>query len=32
MEKKKAFQEEYLQLLNDFEIDFNEHYIFKPIE
>lgn len=30
--KKTTFLEEYLQLLKDFEIDFNEHYVFKPIE
>jgi REP element-mobilizing transposase RayT len=30
--KSKDFQEEYLQLLKDFEIDFNENFIFKPIE
>lgn len=29
--KKKAFIEEYLKILQDFEIEFNEKYIFKPI-
>jgi REP element-mobilizing transposase RayT len=30
--KFKTFNEEYLELLKDFEIDFDEHYLFHPIE
>lgn len=30
--KTKTFTEEYLQLLKDFEIDFDNRYIFHPIE
>jgi REP element-mobilizing transposase RayT len=30
--KKKTFVEEYLKILKDFEIDYDERYIFKPIE
>lgn len=30
--KRKTFIEEYLKILKDFEIDFDERYIFKPIE
>ncbi|MEA1786062.1 IS200/IS605 family transposase [Arenibacter sp. GZD96] len=30
--KSKTFQEEYLQLLKEFHIEFDERYIFKPIE
>ncbi len=30
--RSKTFQEEYLQLLKDFEIDFENRYIFHPIE
>ncbi len=30
--KTKTFTEEYLQLLLDFEIDFDDRYIFQPIE
>lgn len=30
--KTKTFTEEYMQLLKDFNIDFEEHYIFKQIE
>ena len=29
--KKKTFIEEYLKILQDFEIEYNENYIFKPI-
>ena len=29
--KKKTFQEEYQILLNEFDVDFDERYIFKPI-
>jgi hypothetical protein len=29
--KKKTFIEEYLELLNDFEIDYDDRYVFKPI-
>jgi putative transposase len=27
----KTFSDEYLELLQEFKIDFNEHYLFKPI-
>jgi len=30
--KKKSFTEEYLDLLDEFEIDFDKRYIFKPID
>lgn len=30
--KSKTFNEEYLELLKDFEIDFDERYLFHPIE
>jgi putative transposase len=30
--KKKSFKEEYLELLNKFEIDFNEKYLFEWFE
>lgn len=30
--KKKFFIEEYLEFLKEFEIDYDERYIFKPIE
>lgn len=30
--KTKTFTDEYLQLLKDFEIDFDNRYIFQPIE
>jgi hypothetical protein len=30
--RKKTFNEEYLDMLRKFEIDFNEAYIFKPID
>ena len=30
--KTKSFQEEYLDLLREFEIEFDEKYIFKPVE
>lgn len=30
--KSKSFNEEYLELLKDFETEFNERYIFHPIE
>ena len=30
--KKKTFQEEYLEFLDKFDIDYDERYIFKPIE
>ncbi|MDO8896705.1 MAG: IS200/IS605 family transposase [Bacteroidales bacterium] len=29
---KKAFTEEYIELLNDFQIDYDERYFFKPVE
>ena len=29
--KKKTFVEEYLEMLNEFEIDYNDKYIFKPV-
>lgn len=31
-EHHKTFDEEYLDMLRKFEIDFNEAYIFKPID
>ena len=30
--RKKSFLEEYLALLEEFEVEFNEQYIFKPLE
>ena len=30
--RKKKFIEEYLELLKEFEIDYNERFIFKPID
>ena len=30
--KKKSFQEEYLGSLNEYEIEYDERYIFKPID
>ncbi len=30
--KKKTFIEEYLDMLKEFEIDFDERYLFKPVE
>jgi putative transposase len=30
--KKITFTEEYIDMLQKFEVDFNEAYIFKPIE
>ncbi|MFN8259175.1 MAG: IS200/IS605 family transposase [Bacteroidales bacterium] len=30
--KKKSFIEEYVKILQDFEIEFDEKYIFKPID
>ncbi len=30
--RKISFQEEYLKMLVDFEVDFDERYIFKPLE
>jgi REP element-mobilizing transposase RayT len=30
--KKRSFQEEYLEFLKKFEIEYDERYIFKPIE
>lgn len=30
--KKITFTEEYLDMLREFEVDFNEAYIFKPVE
>ena len=30
--RKKTFREEYLELLNEFEIEFNEKYLFEWIE
>ena len=29
--KKKTFKEEYLTLLNEFDVDFDERYILKPV-
>ncbi|MDP2237781.1 MAG: transposase [Bacteroidales bacterium] len=29
---KKTFTEEYIELLNDFQIDYDERYLFKPVE
>lgn len=30
--KKKSFMEEYIELLEEFEIDYDERYVFKPVE
>ena len=30
--KKFSFQEEYIKLLKDFDIDYDDRYIFKPVE
>lgn len=30
--KNRTFTEEYLDLLRKFEVDFNEAYIFKPVD
>lgn len=30
--KKRSFTQEYLDMLKKFEVDFNEAYIFKPVE
>ena len=30
--KKRSFIEEYLKLLDEFEVDYNEKYIFKPVD
>ncbi|MEX0904765.1 MAG: IS200/IS605 family transposase [Balneolaceae bacterium] len=30
--KKKTFREEYIELLKKFNVDYNERYIFKPVE
>ena len=30
--RKKTFREEYLEFLEKFEVDYDEKYIFKPIE
>lgn len=30
--RKKTFTEEYLDMLRKFEVDFNEAFIFKPVE
>ena len=30
--KKKTFREEYIELLKKFDVDYDERYIFKPIE
>jgi REP element-mobilizing transposase RayT len=30
--KKKSFREEYIELLEKWEVDYDERYIFKPIE
>ena len=30
--KKKTFNDEYQQLLKEFEVDFDERYIFEPVE
>lgn len=29
--KQKTFSEEYLQLLKEFEVDYNDQYLFKPV-
>lgn len=30
--KKKSFMEEYIELLKEFEIEYDERYVFKPVE
>ena len=30
--RKKSFIEEYIKMLDDFDVDYNERYIFKPVE
>jgi len=30
--KKKTFTEEYLEMLKEFEIEYDERYVFKPVE
>ena len=30
--KKKSFSEEYLEILNEFEVEYDEKYVFNPIE
>lgn len=30
--KKKSFTEEYVDFLKDFEVEYDDRYIFKPIE
>ena len=30
--RKKTFTEEYLEMLNEFEIEYDERYVFKPVE
>jgi putative transposase len=30
--KRKTFSEEYLELLREFEIDYNDQYLFKPVD
>jgi putative transposase len=30
--RKKPFREEYLELLKEFDIEFDERYIFKPVD
>ena len=29
--KKKTFSEEYLEMLNDFEVEFDDKYVFEPV-
>ena len=29
--KRKTFSEEYYEMLKDFEVDFDDRYIFKPV-
>jgi REP element-mobilizing transposase RayT len=31
-QKKRTFVEEYQKILNDFELEYNEQYIFKPVK
>lgn len=30
--RKKTFREEYIELLEKFDVDYDERYIFKPVE
>jgi putative transposase len=30
--KRKTFTEEYFEMLKEFDVDFDEKYIFKPID